>query len=247
MVRLDRAVNSRSPGIVHEETMLRRIAFVLAVSLAPFALPALVTDAQAQPAPGPGTKAIQDANGKITALLQKKVTPGSPEEKKVIEEIAKIAKQLIDVDQLGKDAMVNQWSKLTKPQQAEFLKVLRDLIDANYVKTLRGNVSYKVNYKGESPDAKGNLVVKTEVETTRKGRPFKIQIDYTLAKSGKDLKIVNVVQDGSDLVESYRGQFDKLIKDKGFDKLIENMKNKANDLNNASANPNPTGGAPAKS
>ena len=166
--------------------------------------------------------------------MQKKVTPGSPEEKKVIEEIAKIAKQLIDVDQLGKDAMVNQWSKLTKPQQAEFLKVLRDLIDANYVKTLRGNVSYKVNYKGESPDAKGNLVVKTEVETTRKGRPFKIQIDYTLAKSGKDLKIVNVVQDGSDLVESYRGQFDK---------LIENMKNKANDLN--AANPNPTGGSPA--
>jgi phospholipid transport system substrate-binding protein len=221
--------------------MFRRIALVLAVSLSSFAVPELASDAHAQPAAGPGTQVIQSANDRITQLLQQKVTPGSAEEKKVLDDIQKIAKSLIDVDQLGKAAMKDQWAKLTPPQQTEFLKVLRELIDANYVKTLRGNVSYKVNYKGEKTDPNGNVVVSTEVVTQKKGRPLKVAIDYVLAKSGKDLKIFDVITDGVGLVENYRTQFNKLIKDKGFEKLIGNMKQRAADLSAAT----PAAPAPA--
>lgn len=216
---------------------MRKLVFVL---IALFGVPAFAAPA------GPGTAAVKQANDTIAGLLKQKVQAGSAAEKELAAKVTASVRNFLDIDQLGKSAMTDQWSKLTKPQQDEFLRVLRDLIEANYINGLRANLAYTVEYTGESTNKDGNIVVATKITTTRKGRPYTIGIDYELVKNGTSLRAFDVITDGVGLVANYRTMFNKLITDKGFPALIQRMKDKLAAINAAPAPAPPAPTKPAK-
>jgi len=209
--------------------MVRRFAVALGLSLA---LPILATAddktvKQAPPAKeGPGTAAVKQAYSTIQGLLKQKVAAGSKEEKDLSAKVTSSVRGFLDIDQLGKRAMTDQWAKLTKPQQDEFLKLLRELIEDNYVRGLRSNLEYTVVYTGESTEADGAVLVNTKVNTQRKGRPYTVEVDYVLVKEGDKLRAFDIRTDGVGLVENYRTTFNKIIAKDGFDGLIAKMKKK---------------------
>jgi phospholipid transport system substrate-binding protein len=183
---------------------------------------------QAAPAAktGPGTQAVRAANDTIAGLLKQKAAPGSREEKDLAARVTTSVRSFLDIDQLGKRAMVDNWGKLSRAQQDQFLALLRALIEDNYVRGLRANLDYQVDHTGESADADGNVVVTTKINTRRRGRPYTIEVDYVLVKDGEKLRAWDVKTDGVGLVENYRTMFDKIIAKDGFDGLIAKMKKK---------------------
>ncbi len=189
---------------------------------APAAAPAAAPDKAA----GPGTAAVKSANETIAGLLKQKVAPGSKEEKDLAAKVTTSVRGFLDIDQLGKRAMVDNWSKLSKAQQDQFLSLLRALIEDNYIRGLRANLEYQVDYTGESADKDGNTTVTTKVNTKRKGRPYAIAVDYVLVKDGDKLRAWDVKTDGVGLVENYRTMFNKIMEKDGFDGLIAKMKKK---------------------
>ncbi len=193
--------------------------FVLLLSLC-FASPAFAQKS------GPGVTAVKQANDTIAGLLKQKPAPGSKEEKELAGKVTTSVRGFLDIEQLGKRAMVDNWSKLSKAQQEEFSKLLRELIEENYVRGLRANLSYQVEYVGESTDKDGNIVVQTKIKTQRKGRPYTIAVDYVLVKEGDKLRAFDVKTDGVGLVENYRTMFNKIMAKDGFDGLIAKMKKK---------------------
>lgn len=199
--------------------MFRKIAITLLFSSAALAAPN-----------GPGTTAVKSANETINGLLKQKAAPNSKEEKDLATKVTQSVRDLIDIDELGKRAMATHWAKLTKPQQDEFLSLLRSLIEAQYVKGLRANLDYQVKYTDETKDKDGNIDVATSIETKRKGRPVSIAIDYILVKEGDKLKAFDVKTDGVGLVENYRAMFDKIIDKDGFDGLMKKMREKQQEL-----------------
>src|SRR5260221_13270698 len=120
-----------------------------------FAVPAFAGEAAKV---GPGTSVVKQANDKISGLLKQKVAAGSKEEKDLATKVAGSVRDFLDIDELGKRAMVDQWKKLTAAQQTEFLTTLRELIEDNYVKGLRSNLDYTIDYTGEAADKDGNTV-----------------------------------------------------------------------------------------
>jgi phospholipid transport system substrate-binding protein len=206
---------------------MKRLLFALAMTAAaPVALAGPDAAKTAPAKAGPGTAAVKQANGTISGLLKQKVAPGSPEEKALAAKVTTSVRGFLDIDQLGKRAMVDNWQKLTKAQQDEFSALLRSLIEDNYVRGLRSNLSYQVEYLGETTDKDGNLVVSTNVKTERKGRPFTISIEYVLVKEGDKLRAFDVKTDGVGLVENYRAMFNKIMAKDGFDGLMAKMRKK---------------------
>ena len=204
--------------------MLRRTLVLVSVVLG---LGLASTLAAAEPAKaGPGTAAVKSANDTIAGLLKQKVAAGSKDEKDLAAKVTTSVRNFLDIDQLGKRAMVDNWSKLAKAQQDQFLSLLRSLIEDNYVRGLRANLDYAVDYTGESADKDGNTVVTTKINTKRHGRPYSIEVDYVLVKDGDKLRAWDVKTDGVGLVENYRTMFDKIIDKDGFDGLIAKMKKK---------------------
>jgi ABC-type transporter MlaC component len=208
--------------------MIRPIALALALVAAAAAAPHAVAEPPAPAAAksGAGTQAVRAANDTIASLLKQKVAAGSKEEKELAGRVTTSVRGFLDIDQLGKRAMVDNWGKLSRPQQDQFLGLLRELIEDNYVRGLRANLEYQVDYAGESNDKDGNVVVATKIHTKRKGRPYTIEVDYVLVKDGDKLRAWDVRTDGAGLVENYRTMFDKIIERDGFEGLIAKMKKK---------------------
>jgi phospholipid transport system substrate-binding protein len=175
---------------------------------------------------GPGQTAVKSANEKIATLLKQKPAAGSKEEKDLAAKVTTSVRDLLDIDELGKRAMSDQWAKLTPAQQQEFLATLRALIEDNYIRGLRANLAYTVDYTAETADKNGNILVSTTINTKRKGRPFRIKIEYVLKKQGDKLKAWDVKTDGVGLVENYKTQFNKIVDKEGFAGLIARMKKK---------------------
>jgi ABC-type transporter MlaC component len=175
---------------------------------------------------GPGTQIVKAANETISSLLRQKVAPDSKEEKDLTAKVTTSVRGFLDIDQLGKRAMVDNWQKLSKTQQEQFLGLLRELIEDNYVRGLRANLEFQIDYTGESTDKDGNVIVTTKINTKRKGRPYTIEVDYVLVKDGDKLRAWDVKTDGVGLVENYRTMFNKIIDKDGFDGLMTKMKKK---------------------
>lgn len=213
--------------------MFRAFAFTVVTCL--LATPAFANDKAAAPTPptmpvvvknGPGVTAVKQANESISGLLKQKVAPNSKEEKDLATKVTSSVRGFLDIDQLGKRAMVDNWAKLSKAQQDQFSQLLRDLIEENYVKGLRANLQYDVEYVTETTDKDGTTVVQTKVKTQRKGRPYTIAVDYVLVNENGKLRAFDVRTDGVGLVENYRAMFNKIMAKDGFDGLIAKMKKK---------------------
>jgi phospholipid transport system substrate-binding protein len=174
---------------------------------------------------GPGTAAVRKANATVTALLQQKPAPGSDAEKRLAAEVSAQLKGFLDIDELGQRALADHWKDLTAAQRKQFLTLLRELVEANYVKALRSNLQYDVRYLAEAEND-GARLVSTELRFERNGRPETIGVDYKLQNARGAWRAFDLVTDGVGLVENYRAQFNQIFAKEGFSGLIERMKKK---------------------
>jgi phospholipid transport system substrate-binding protein len=176
-------------------------------------------------ADGPGVVAVRRANESVSALLKQKPAPGSDAEKRLVAQLNSELKSFLDVEELGQRALSDHWKGLNPSQRKQFLGLLRELVEGNYLKAMRSNLSYEVRYlKEEEKD--GSVLVSTEVHLERNGRPETMSVDYALRKEGDTWRAFDLVTDGVGLVENYRAQFNKIIAKEGFSGLIERMRKK---------------------
>ena len=190
---------------------------VVALCLAPLS---------ARAADGAGTKVVRAANDTIAAQLKVKAKAGSADEKKAAAKVTASIRDFLDIGLLTERALVDHWAKLKPAQRTEFLDTLRALIEDNYIKGLRANLDYKVEYNGEAPGDGGTIVVKTTIIAKKKGRPVKLAVDYVLQQQGGKWRAFDVRTDGVGLVQNYRAQFNKIIAKEGYDGLLARMKKK---------------------
>jgi len=200
--------------------MIRTYVASLAIALA-VALPVV-----ARAETGPGTLVVKRANDTISKELAKKVEPGSAAEKAQAAKVTEKVRSFLDIDELGRRSIADVWDTTPPEQRTEFLNLLRSLVEASYIQGLRANLKYEVVYLGEQPDG-DNLLVRTEIRTKRKGRPYTVSVDYKLRKDGKDWRAFDVITDQVGLVENYRAQFRKIIGRDGFEGLLKRMRKKS--------------------
>ena len=201
--------------------MLRRFVFWLSMAV----LVCLSLSVTARAEDGPGISAVRKANDRVSALLKQKPEPGSEAEKRLAAEISSQLKDFLDVDELGQRALGEHFKALKPAQRKEYLTLLRELVEGNYIKALRSNASYEVRYLGEE-EKDGLRRVKTELDLQRNGRAETMSVDYVLQRHGGTWRAFDLVTDGVGLVENYRAQFNKIIAKEGVDGLLERMRKK---------------------
>jgi phospholipid transport system substrate-binding protein len=195
--------------------------------LAALALVALSQVALAAPSAGP-MATLKQKNGEVDKLLRQKVEKGTPAESKQKEEIKQLAAGLLDYDELAQKALAAHWEKLTPAQRTEFVATLKELIERNYVKQLRSNLDYQVQYKNEE-NAGAEATVTTVVKVKSAGKNTDAEIVYKMKKDPDGWRVWDVITDEVSLVRNYRTQFNKIITEQSYDALIKKMKSKLKD------------------
>jgi len=171
---------------------------------------------------------LKQKNGEVDKLLRLKVEKGSPAEKKQKDEIKQLASTLLDYDELAQKSLAAHWDKLTPAQRTEFVTTLRELIERNYVKQLRTNLDYQVQYKNEENGGDQATVSKV-VKVKSAGKNTDAEIIYKMKKDPDGWRVWDVVTDEISLVKNYRTQFNKIITEQSYDALIKKMKSKLKD------------------
>jgi phospholipid transport system substrate-binding protein len=199
---------------------MRRFSVLLTLILTLLGAPA------AGAADGEGTATVKSANQTLQGLLRKNAAAGSADEKKLAAELNSKLHGFLDVDELGRRALGENVKKLTPAELEEFTRLLREIVEANYLRALKSQLDYQVTYERESAEGTALRVV-TEVKTqSGKGRARTIGIDYVLHRNAGTLRVFDLVTDGVGLVENYKSQFNRIIAREGTQGLLDRLRKK---------------------
>lgn len=169
---------------------------------------------------GPALDAVKAKQTQLFELIAK---PSTPETQK---QIAALFDQMLDYPALAESSLGVEWAKLTDAQKKEFTDLLKQLVKKSYEKNLQKVLSFNVEYLGEAPADGGAFLVKTKATHKTDKRELPIEIHYKIFKVGDAWKVRDIITEDVSLVEGYRSQFTKLLKEKGYAGLVEKMKEK---------------------
>lgn len=147
-----------------------------------------------------------------------------------VEQLATVVEKFVDFEELAKRALGKSWDPLTPAQRKDFTETMKGVLRASYAQKAIGQANANVTYGKEA--IKGD---EATVNTTIKVKSDQIPVDYKLYKSKSGWRIYDIVTDEVSLVETYAGQFRKLIADKGFDGLLSTLKAKRAQLEKSAA------------
>ena len=125
----------------------------------------------------------------------------------------------------GKRSLAKNWKKLSSEEKKEFVDLFAKLLENSYASKIESYRDEKINYVDEVVRGK-YAMVKTEV--VRKNE--NIGVDYKLLKQGDEWKVYDFIIEGVSMVRNYRSQFSKIIHRESFAKLMEQMSEKIQKL-----------------
>ncbi|HYI00111.1 ABC transporter substrate-binding protein [Hyalangium sp.] len=150
-----------------------------------------------------------------------------------VEQLATVVEKFVDFEELAKRALGKEWDKRSPAERKDFADTMKGLLRASYAQKALGQANAEVKYGKETVTGDEALV-----NTTLMVKKDQLPVDYKLYKTsgkGGSWRIFDVVTDEVSLVETYAGQFRKLITDKGFDGLLSTLKTKRAQLEKAAA------------
>ena len=182
-----------------------------------------------QPAPSlppPGSSPMAElkkSNAALKKLFAKSAPSWSPEHDAKRAEMHKIIGGFLDFQELARRALARHWDTLDKKQRTEFVALLRDLIERNYVKQVHGRPNYDLRFAKEAMEGSEALVDST-LQTSNKGKKVTVELQYKLLYKGDRWLVYDVVTDEQSMLETYRAEFNKIITKESFDALLKRMK-----------------------
>ncbi|RKH29288.1 ABC transporter substrate-binding protein [Corallococcus praedator] len=150
-----------------------------------------------------------------------------------VQSLASVVEKFVDFGELAKRAMGEKaWEGLTPAQRKDFTDTMTGLLRASYAQKAIGQAKAEVVYGKESVQAN-----EATVDTKLTVKSDQVPVDYKLyrASAKTDWRIYDVITDEVSLVETYSGQFRKILQTKGFDGLLTTLKSKRAQLEKQNA------------
>jgi len=175
-------------------------------------------------AEGP-TTALKRTNQRLNTLLRKRSKQAANVAKQTDAQIKKAINRFLDFHELARLALAKHWEGRTPAEQREFVEILRQLIERNYIKQLKSHLDYKVEYGEEKVDGQ-TARVSTTVSVNNDGREEAVAIEYRMKKTPAGWRVYDVITDEVSILRNYRSQFNRIIRRQSYQALVNKMKSK---------------------
>lgn len=173
-------------------------------------------------AAGGATEAMKSTIDEVLRILgdkELKHPEKSAERRKMLE---KVVGDRFDYAEMSKRSLGAAWTGLSAAERDEFVDLFQTLLVNTYaekVETYSGEGVHYINERTEKDYAE----VRTKVLTGK----TEIPLDYRLLYRNSVWRVYDVVVDGVSLVNNYRGQFSKILKNGTFAELIDQLRKKS--------------------
>jgi len=161
---------------------------------------------------------LKERDSQIKTLLGPSGSDFSQEQR---DEIKEIINGIIDFRSMAAFALDETYNTISSEDREEFVSLFSTIVrdqSMNRLDIYRADVNYEeITVNGS------NALVKTiaTLDNTR------IPVDYTLKKDGSGWVITDMIIDRVSTAESYNRQFQSIIRQRGFDALLQSLRRRA--------------------
>jgi phospholipid transport system substrate-binding protein len=133
-----------------------------------------------------------------------------------------------DYTEMSRSALGYHWRALTPGQQQDFTNLFTAFIQDSYLNKIQDYKGQTIEFLKWSMDYPGYAQVKTRIIQPNGAQP--IPLNYMLKLENGQWKIYDVTVDAISIIANYRNQFNRVINDQGFPKLMTDLRDKRNQL-----------------
>lgn len=145
-------------------------------------------------------------------------------------EISKIVSQRFDFRAMSQRTLATNWKKTSNEEKKQFIELFSQLIESSYVGKIEAYTNEKVEFPGEKVKGK-KAVVETLIITSSADIP----VNYRMYQKGDQWLVYDVIIEGVSLISNYRSSYQEIMKDEGFDGLLNKMQAKIDELSSATS------------
>ena len=133
---------------------------------------------------------------------------------------------IFDYSEMAKRSLGKHWNVRTAAEKKQFAELFATLLENSYAAKIESYNNEKIVYIKEIVE-EDHAEVKSKVVTA--GRD-EFTLDYRLFKQNGKWMVYDVIIEGVSLVSNYRSQFNKIITNNGYDKLVQKLQSKNQEL-----------------
>jgi phospholipid transport system substrate-binding protein len=208
-----------------------RIAALGLLILCAFAAPA-GTQTMVAPPTSP-----DDAMGSVKSIIDQSIVVfkdqqiSAPDREK---KLRTIAESHFDFEEMSKSAIGYHWKTLTPAQQAEFVPLFTTFIEDAYLSRIESYSVEKINEQIKSSmiqfirqASDGPDYAEVFSTVVLKDRQDPVAVNYLMRRDGNEWKIYDITIDAISVIANYRNQFNRVLNNGGYDKLVEIIRQKS--------------------
>jgi phospholipid transport system substrate-binding protein len=171
---------------------------------------------------GEATEAMKATIGEVLRILADKdlKQPSKANERRQL--LEKVVGERFDYPEMSRRSLGAPWANLAEKDKQEFISLFQTLLVNTYADKIESYSGEGVQYVNERNE-KEYAEVRTKVLTGK----TEIPLDYRLLHKGSDWRVYDVVVDGVSLVNNYRGQFSKILRNGSYADLVEQLRKKS--------------------
>ena len=171
--------------------------------------------------PGEDVKKTVDEVVHIVASKEMKKNPA-----KRRQALKKSISTIFAYSEMAKRSMGKYWNVRTAAEKKNFTELFAALLENSYASKIESYNNEKIVYikdlvDGDYAEVRSKVITPARDEFT---------LDYRLAKQNGKWMVYDVIIEGVSLVSNYRSQFNKIISANGYNKLVEKLQSKNQEL-----------------
>ena len=140
-----------------------------------------------------------------------------------------VISEIFDTPLIVQVILSRYWKDLDELQQNNFIDLFRHLSVATYASRFDSFDGEQFKELSRQELKKGRLLIKTELVRPNDGP---VNLDYLMHENDGRWYIISVIADGVNDLSLKRAEYGAVIKDKGFDGLVEDIRGKIHDMEN---------------
>jgi phospholipid transport system substrate-binding protein len=184
--------------------------------------------------PTGSVKSIIDQS--IVVFKDNRIAPAEREQK-----LRAIAESHFDFAEMSQSAIGYHWKTLTPAQKTEFVPLFTAFIEDAYLSRIESYSIEKINqqiqssliqFTRETTDGPDYAEVFSTVVLQDQKDP--IPVNYLMRRDGNEWKIYDITIDAISVIANYRNQFNRVLNNDGYDKLVSIIRQKTAGLQQVS-------------
>lgn len=157
------------------------------------------------------------------AVLRNKQIPADQRR----EQLKQIIARSFDFTEMSRSALGYHWKQITPDQQQEFSAVFTTFIEDSYLAKINDYSGQQVQFVRQTNDGPQYAQVQTNIVAPGKDS---IAVNYRLLTKDGHWKVYDVTVDAISIIANYRNQFNRVMNNQGYPKLISDLKSKQQSL-----------------